>query len=1115
MRCSHCEFENPAGMQFCGGCGEKLVRICGQCEASVPVGFKFCGQCGAEMVSATSAPPVALEPSQPERAERRQLTVMFCDMVGSTEMAGRLDPEDLRSVVLAYQEATSAAISAFGGHIAQHLGDGLLVYFGFPKAHEDDPRRGIAAALAVLRAVQDLRGRLSHLAQELNVRIGVHTGPVVTGMVGTGQSQEKLALGQTPNIAARLEGIAAPGSVVVSKQTLELAGHNFIYRSLGLHSLKGLNEPMEVFQVEREDLEPVSGSFFRDQPPMVGREKELNQLLYCRRRSLQGNGQTVLLIGPPGVGKSRLLDAFVHHKDLQDIRRWNSRCSPFRQASTLAPIVDLLHDTLNIRNDDSALQRLAKIRQGVERTSLPQDEALALFCNLLMVEGVDGIPSHDVPPNQVMERTLEYMHQSIRESLPERPLLICIEDLHWADPSTLEFISRLGRECLARPLMVLGTSRVALNLDVPTESFTRVDVESVDQEVAERIVRGVTGGKPLPAEVVEQITYKTDGVPLFIEEFTKNLLESGLLQEVDGRFELTVDITGTPLPSSLRDSLTARLDRLNESREAAQFASVIGREFTKQMLACIWHQDGDVLDAHLKALVDAELLVKVSDAGSGTFVFKHALIRDAAYELLLLDTRQKLHEKVAETLIERFPAQVEVEPELVATHFSEARQPANSIPYWVKAVQRAQSRSANLEATHHCRSGLKQIEAISPSAERDRLEMGLQIPLSASLIALQGFTSPEVEQTYRRAQELCENLEEAPNLFWVLMGFRNYYMVRGDMHNAAKIGQQLVEMGTTLQDDDLVCIAKGHLGDTRMYSGEYLAGLELLDIGSRCSKRGQEVYQENMGLDWNVSQGGVHTLCLWHLGYPDQAYEKSRALLEYARSKDHVHSLCVTLAMAVVQVNFFRREYGSIVQHVEELRLLAKERGGSPMWLNFCLMYEQWAKFEIERRENPEGVSQASRELTLKNMRAANDLYQQTTAGLSRPVYAAIIVETMLKLDQADEALVLADSWIESMREGGMSYMLAELTRLKANAHVALDEFDKAHATFIEGLKISDEQAVKMIGLRTAVDLAQLLQRQNRLEQARQTLEPRLAWFREGEASVDLKAARRTLENLN
>ena len=1100
-------------MKFCGSCGAVIVRNCGSCGAEVPAEFKFCGHCGAPQGDA--APQQVTNSSWSQGAERRQLTVMFCDMVGSTELASMLDPEELRAVVLAYQDAAGTAVRDFGGHIAQHLGDGLLVYFGYPSAHEDDPRRGVAAALAVLRAIESLNASYKKLPRPLDVRIGVHTGPVVTGAVGAGSTSQDLALGQTPNFAARLEGLAQPGTAVVSKATRDLAEKNFAYRSLGLHSLKGIAEPVEVFEVEHELQHRPDGNLFRDQPPMVGRETQLFKLREWLQQSHGRSGQVCLCLGPPGVGKSRLVDAFREIGEQEEARWLSTQCSPFRQMTALAPIIDLVTSTMGIQPEDTMLQRLAKVRRSLENVDLPTEEAVALFCNFLSIEGVDGIPAHHVPGPLVMQRTLELLRLALRQMSDQRTLLICVEDLHWADPSTLEFIGAMAQEGLARPIMLMLTSRTPVDLQAPQEALHTLELEQVGQEVAEQIVRGVSGGKTLPKEVLDLITYKTDGVPLFIEEFTKNLLESEFLTETDDTFELAVDIKSISIPSSLRDSLTERLDRQGASRQTAQYGAVVGREFSYRMLAAVWPDTAAHLLEHLEQLVSAELLVRVSNSEGGTYVFKHALIRDAAYELLLREKRQTLHREVAETLIERFPERVEVEPELVATHYSEARLPEAAIPFWVQSAQRAQSRSANVEAAQDCRHGLALLEQLEPGVERDRLEMSLQVPLGSSLVALQGFTAPEVEDTYRRALELSEGLRNAPNLFWVLMGIRTLYMVRGDMAEGARIGHRLINMGESLGDDDLTCIAKGHLGDTHFYSGKFIDSREMLEVGAQCGERGLGEYLDQYGLDFRVSQGSVHALCLWHLGYPDQAIELSEWILDRARKADHVHSMGVALAMAMVQVNFFRREHSQILPYVEEVRRLANERGGSQQWLNFSLMYEQWANFRLQLDASSDGrIDDTSRQRILQSMRHANEQYARTKAGLSRPIYAAIIIETMLALGRRQEALELADSWVSTVQEGGLHYVLAEMLRLKGEAHFALGEIDPAQQAYAHSLRVSDEQQIKMISLRTAVSSARALALEGDAAAARALLEPRYAWFTEGLESQDLTVASALLNTL-
>ena len=622
-----------------------------------------------QAVAAPVAPP-------PADAERRQLTVLFCDLVDSTRLASQLDPEDYREVVRAYQQTCAEVIQRFEGHIAQYLGDGLLVYFGYPQAHEDDAQRAVRTGLDMVQAM----GTLNHrLAQEqgvrLAVRIGIHTGLVIVGEVGGGSRQEQLALGETPNLAARLQGLAAPDTVVVSAATFRLVRGYFTAQELGAHSLKGVTAPVQVYRMLREsaaqsrlDIAGPSGL-----TPLVGRESEVLLLLERWAHSQDGRGQVVLLSGEAGIGKSRLVEVLRERVIGQGATRMVFRCSPYHQQSALFPVIEHVQRVLHWHHDAAPEARIEALEQALRTSRLPLEEVIPLFAALLSLPHPAHYPPLNLPPQRQRQKTHDALVAWLLAEAEQQPVLAVWEDLHWADPSTLEFLSLvLDQVPTARMLTLLTCRPEFLPSWASRSHLTQVTLTRLGRPQVEAMITSLTSGKALPAAVVEQIVARTDGVPLFVEELVKMILESGLVREEGDHYVLTGPLPPLAIPSTLHDSLMARLDRLATVKEVAQLGATIGRTFAYELLQAVSPLDEATLQQGLRQLVEAELVYQRGVPPQATYMFKHALIQEAAYQSLLRSTRQQFHQRIAQVLEARFPTTVETQPELVAQHYTEA-----------------------------------------------------------------------------------------------------------------------------------------------------------------------------------------------------------------------------------------------------------------------------------------------------------------------------------------------------------------------------------------------------------------------------------------------------------
>ncbi|MBI3800467.1 MAG: AAA family ATPase, partial [Deltaproteobacteria bacterium] len=967
--------------------------------------------------------------------ERRQLTVMFCDLVGSTALSEELDPEELREVVRAYQQTSAAVIERYAGHIAQYLGDGLLVYFGYPTAHEDDTQRAVRAGLSILAAMQDTEGSNPRLPSEqhdvlegaaerqvrvgrsfkagLQVRIGIHTGLVVVGEMGSGDKREQLALGETPNIAARLQGLAEPDTVVLSAAAQRLVAGLFECQDLGPQMLKGISIPLSVYRVVRESeahsrFEVAVGVGLT---LLVGREHEVGLLQERWERAKRGEGQVVLLSGEAGIGKSRLMQELKEQVIAEGAIRIEFRCSPYHQNSAFYPIIDHLQRLLQFAPHDTPQAKLAKLTQLLAHYRFPQADTLPLLAALLSLPHPEGAPPITLSPQKQKQKTQEALVAWIVEEAEKAAVYCAWEDLHWADPSTLELLTLY--------LDQIPTSRVFTVLTFrpdftppwrPRSHITQLTLNRLGRSQVEAMVEQVTGGKMLPSEVLRQIVAKTDGVPLFVEELTKMVLESGLLTAVNDHYELSGPLPPLAIPSTMQASLLARLDRLSTVR------------------------DEEVLQQSLKQLVEAELVYQRGLTPQATYLFKHALIQDTAYQSLLKSTRQQYHQQIAQVLEEQFPETKETQPELLAHHYTEAGLIAQALPYWQRAGQRAAQRSANVEAISHLTKGLELLKILPDTSERMQQELTLQTTLGPVLMAAKGYAAPEVEQSYARARALCQQIGETPQLCPVLNGLWSFYVVRSEHRTAYELAEQLLKLAESQQDP--ACLVEAHwtlgaslfcLGDVASAQAHVEQSIALYDP------------QEHRSLAFLYGHDpGMSSLCfaalaLWHLGYPDQALKRSQAAVTLAREVSHPYSLVYALDFAA-WCHRLRRERQASKEQAEAGIVLSTEHG-VPVFLAMGTIFRGWALAEQSREA--EGGAQIRQGLVA---------WQATGAECFYPHFLALLAEAYGKVGQAEEGLSTLSEALTLVNRTGERFYEAELYRLKGQ--LTVQKFQVSGSTF-------------------------------------------------------------------
>jgi class 3 adenylate cyclase/predicted ATPase len=1150
MHCPSCGFENVAGARFCEECGAPCVRICPSCGQQVRPTAKFCPDCGMTLGAAETPLPaksrkrIGTTSTRKARgsttssttvksrlpgseAERRQLTVMFCDLVGSTPLSEKLDPEDLRAVILAYQQVCAEQIRRFEGYLARYVGDGLLVYFGYPQAHEDDAQRAIRVGLGIVAALPALNTQLQQTVEilrdfPLQVRIGIHTGLVIVGDMGGGGYCDPLAIvGETPNIAARIQGIAEPNTVVISEATYRLAQGLFECHARGPQALKGVSTPVPAYHVLRES--EVQSRFEvavrTGLTPLVGRDEELGLLGRRWEQAKAGEGQVVLLSGEPGIGKSRLVQALKEQASAEGATRIEFRCSPYYQNSAFYPIIDHLQRLLQFAPHDAPQAKLSKLQQALARYRFPQANTLPLLATLLSLPHADGVPLLTLSPQKQKQKTQEALVAWIIEEA-EKTAVYCVwEDLHWADPSTLELLPLFLDHVPTTRLLALLTFRPEFRPPWGNRShLSQLTLSRLGRGQVEMMIERVTGGKALPLEVVQQIVAKTDGVPLFVEELTKMVLESGLLRATDDHYQLTSSLPPLAIPSTLQDSLMARLDRLSTVREIAQVGAPLGREFSYDLLHAVSPFAEDALQQGLRQLVEAELVYPRGIPPQATYFFKHALIQDAAYQSLLKSTRQQYHTKIAQVLEQRFPDTKEIQPELLARHYTEAGLIVQAIPYWEQAGRRAIARSASSEALSHLTQGLALLQPLPQTPARAQQELRLQLLMSEVLSMVKGPGSTEREQVLLLARELCRQVGETPELFSTLASLFFVHSFRAEFLQAREMAEQVLTLAQGTQIPYLLLYARWGMGENLFCRGEFGPARVQVEQGIALYETKQYRPQDHPGLINPLIPCLFDAArALWMLGYPAQALQRIQEAQRVASELGQPYSLAVTL-QAVASFHQFRGDLKTTQEVAEQLIRLSTEQG-FPDWLAIGMFYRGWA-LTIQTKDE-EGLAQ---------MHQGAVGFQATGAKAMSTNRLANLAEGYSQLGQPEEGLRLLTEALVFVDKTEERYYEAELYRLQgeltlqtssaASSQLSVTNSQSptpnlhAEACFLTAIDIARRQQAKSLELRAVMSLSRLWQQQGKKTEAHRMLADTYDWFTEGFDTKDLQEARALLAEL-
>jgi predicted ATPase len=1022
-------------------------------------------------------------------------------------------------MVRAYQRVCSEVITRFDGHIAQLLGDGLLVYFGYPQAHEDDPHRAARTGLGIHNAMGDLnQGLLQAKGIRLAIRIGIHTGLVVVGEMGGEGRSESLALGTVPNVCSRIQGLAEPNTIMISADTYRLIQGYFKCQELGEHTLRGMAEPVQVYRILQESgaRGRLDVAVTRGLTPLVGRESEVTLLQERWQQAKSGHGQVVLLTGDAGIGKSRLVQVLKDYVANEPHVRWECRSAEYSQNTALFPLVELFQRLLWFQAEDTPDGKFGKLERMLSQYRLSLGESVPLFAPLLSLPiPEDTYPSLQLSPQRQRQKVLETLVAILQELAEHQPVLFILEDLHWTDPTTLELLNLLIDQIPTASLLVLLTCRPTFQPSWSHRSYlSEITINRLSPTQVEQIVHRITVGKTFPAAVLQQIIAKTDGVPLFIEELTKAILESGHLKEVAGHYELAGSLQALVIPATLQDSLMARLDRLISAKGIAQLGAAIGRQFAYDILHAMSQLDEATLQRELRRLVEAGIVYQRGVPPQSTYVFKHALIQDAAYESLLKSTRQNYHHRIAQVLETQFPETAEGQPELLAHHCTEAGLIEQAVRYWQRAGENAIQRSAHVEAITHLQQGLELLKTLPETSERTQHELDMHITLGASLIATKGYAAPEVGKTYTQARQLCEHLEDPSHLFPVLRALHSYHNVRGELQTAHALGEQLLSLAQRAQDAAMLVGAHDALGNTLFFLGAGVSALTHLAQGIALDDPQQHHQQYHTSMFLYGQGAGVvcysHAArALWLLGYPAQGLTRSHEAVTLAQQSARPFSLGLVLSFTAI-FHAFRREVRLTQERAEAAIRLAEEQGfpqlkDVPSTMVHPSILRGWAL--AHQGQAKEGIAQLT-----EGLRA----YRATGAATWRPYFLALLAEVHGTLGEPEAGLTVLTEALALVDTIGARWCEAEIYRLKGKLlfQQSSDHQAEAETCFHHALAIARDQQAKSFELRTATSLAKLWQQQGKRQQAHDLLAPVYNWFTEGFDTADLKDAKALLEEL-
>ena len=1007
-------------------------------------------------------PRTAAKPAGPTSAERRQLTVLFCDLVGSTALAASLDPEEMTAIADKYQHTVAAEIQLIGGHIAEYLGDGIVAYFGYPQAQENEPERAVRTGLAIVEAVRKLSDPLGN---PLGCRVGIATGLVVVGDLFNSLNQQRdNVVGDTPNLAARLQSLAEPNQVVIAPETRRQIGRLFEIKSLGHVTVKGLKGTVEPWLVTGEAANEGRFLAMHDVAPIVGRAAEINRIMGCWSAASGGQPELAFICGEPGIGKSRLLEEIVRQVSNGGGAVHRYFCSPFHTTAAYYPIATFLERVSGIQHGDTTENRLEKLDAMVAAAGFEPAAVGPLLAPVLSLPPGNRYPPLNLAPTALKSATFDVLAQLLFAASRDKPLLVVVEDTHWIDPTTREMIQYLASVEKSTPVMLLATYRPEDDeaWGPLAEGATRVELSRLTTEGCEDVVRNLTGGKSLPAGVQEEILQKADGIPLFVEEITKTLLESDMLEERETEYVMTVPIAALSIPSTLKDSLMSRLDKLSLVKEIAQIGSVIGRRFTGPMLAAVAGKSEAMLSPALTALVDAEIVFRSESQGTLAYIFKHALIRDAAYESLLNTRRIALHSRIADVAEAEFPELSQSDPQLVATHLELAHQNARAIPYWLRAGQQAMAAAAIVEATQHLGRGLAMIDSIEASGERDRYEGEIRTALGLAHISLQGWQAPDVAKHLGPAYEISSHIGHTENSLMATYGLWIHWLNRANFSESQRwIDRAVADFGKAESPDwpliihTMRAVQENWGGSLAETNNQANAVRRLYDPEAH----GRFVYM--FGNDPRVVSIGFQSWASWLSGDFEKAQRESLECERYSEEVNHPFDRSWQL-MPGSLVSYLSGDLERLSVNTDKALEIGNQQRIpfvqmllGPIWVGLRhLMNQEWRQ-AIGIMPGPIGG------------------WRMMGGGVALPWWEASLGQAHVKLGEFDAGLGLINQAITAAESTGEAWYGPEIYRIKGESLLAQNAKDLTAAESC---------------FRTAVEWAEKRQSHALADRARQSL---------------------------
>lgn len=1063
IACSECGASNNSNNNYCDNCGQPLPIVCSACDFKNTADAKFCGACGCALGKNNTD----------SSGERRQLTVMFCDLVGSSELAEEFDPEEMRDLLRAYQKCVSDVAQQFGGHIAKYIGDGVLIYFGHPNAHEDDAQRSVLTGLGILDGMTSLNKTIRDLNVELKVRMGVHTGLVVVGEMGSGELKEENAIvGETPNIAARIEHIAGINMLAISQDTYELVKGRFVVESLGKKSLKGVSQDIEVYNVLEESnfLSEFDVRYRQGFIPMLGRSRELDFLTDCWNQTKKGIGQIVWLSGEAGVGKSRVIAEFMERvsEQPQHLRLYN--CSSIHTNTAFYPIVSYLKYVLNADKNESNEKKYKRLDALFQQYQLPFKDFTKNVAPLLgiQVDHLDENQTKESPENIKKMIVEAWVGLMIRLS-EDQPLLLIFEDCHWIDPTTQELITIISEKLAKRRIFLLLTSRPNYSFEVNKEQITQsITLNRLDYENTLAMISHLAGERTLPDELMKQLAEKSDGIPLYIEEITKTVIDSPKFKQKDKHFELSEPLSSLLIPKTLKDSLMARLDQLTDVKKIAQIASIIGRVFSIDLLKSLSIDDEAFIDQGISQLQQAKLIDKADKSDDSVFQFRHALLQETAYESLLKSTRKEYHGKIATALVNDFSESVKQEPEVTAFHFTQAGDTKRAIKYWIDAGMRANITSSHNEAISHFTTASELLSTLQESKEVLEQEFQVQVRLISPLIAAQSYVSPLVEKAFTRALELSKKIKSSPEIFPVLHGRYAFYQVCGLINKAESLVDEFYELADNHKENsvtlDMVgCRLRGSSA-IMMGKGELAINYLTKSVGSYDYKKHAKL---NMlyGQDIKVSSLAYLGLSYWHQGQLSKIKDCTNDAVEIANKVLSANTVGIShIVSRVIPLVLLDDPKATI--HACDEALEAAIRLETPLWKVASLIYKGWA---LVRMGSALGKEQEGMQMLEQSVAGYNSM----KLGLFRPLVINLYAQACMEMGLVVKGLDALKSSYELSQAGGEHWLDAETHRLKGELLLSKPDPEPKEAlqAFKLSLELSQKQSSITQELRTLISM--------------------------------------------